>query len=222
MKHNSPNPAAGGRREFIKGMGVAATLSVVPAGLPKLVYAGSFSNSEDPGLVVVGSFTAASAALLGIPSNEIEPAIQQDNVSLAWMYYVMCFDANSDATLAFTNSYVYYNKIGYSDQDIANILLIESGSQNTPRKDATGVMSRLTMQMWLFGVWYGETEVKRIPSSKDLIPKDWQVDMVVASRGYKNAWIWRIAQAHPMGFSHFNFGSWADTPPSLTDYGIPE
>ena len=34
-------------------------------------------------------------------------------------------------------------------------------------------------------------------------------------------WIWRILQAHPMGYSMMRFGYWANKPPPLERYLKP-
>ena len=41
---------------------------------------------------------------------------------------------------------------------------------------------------------------------------------VYSAVAYRRGWIWRIAQAHPMGYSHFDLNSWGEAAPPLTDY----
>jgi hypothetical protein len=211
-----------GRRAALTGIGAVAASTIFPVpGLPTLVFAGPVPTAGNLDLVVVGNYLAASSALLGVPASALSPPAEQDDIQLQFMYSSMCNGANSHATLAFTNTYVELRDQGLSDQEIAaRLLTFSPGPPAAIRTDEVGTMARLTMQMWLFGVWYGGTEVATVTPSNQWITGDWAVDMVVSARGYKSSWIWRMAQAHPMGFSHFNFGSWADTPPSLEDYGI--
>jgi len=44
---------------------------------------------------------------------------------------------------------------------------------------------------------------------------------VVSSNSYVEGWIWRILQAHPMGYSMMRFGYWANQPPPLSAYLKP-
>ncbi|MEX0957531.1 MAG: hypothetical protein WDZ83_20235 [Rhizobiaceae bacterium] len=221
IKADAPYPDLG-RRAALTGMGaVAAAAILLVPGLPSRVFAGPSPTADDLDVVVVGNYLAASAVLLGVPVGALAPQAEQDDIPLQFMYYTMCNGANSSATLAFTNTYVEYRDMGLSDQEIAaRLLTFAAGPPAAVRSDGVGAMARLTMQMWLFGVWYGGTEVGNVTPSNKWITGEWAVDMVVSARAYKSSWIWRMAQAHPMGFSHFNFGSWADQPPSLSDYGI--
>ena len=45
--------------------------------------------------------------------------------------------------------------------------------------------------------------------------------VVVSSNSYVEGWIWRILQAHPMGYSMMRFGYWANQPPPLSAYLKP-
>jgi hypothetical protein len=42
--------------------------------------------------------------------------------------------------------------------------------------------------------------------------------MVISPAAYTQAWTWRVAQAHPMGYSEFRYGYWAGEPIALEDY----
>ena len=80
-----------------------------------------------------------------------------------------------------------------------------------------GALARLTMLMWLYGLWYGGTETVRMPASVAVIGPDHRTDRVVSVRAYRNGWIWRFAQARPMGVAGAP-GAWAEAPPSLDEF----
>jgi hypothetical protein len=40
---------------------------------------------------------------------------------------------------------------------------------------------------------------------------------VLTPAAYTQGWAWRVAQAHPMGYSELRFGYWADQPFSLSE-----
>ena len=93
----------------------------------------------------------------------------------------------------------------------AGRLLADGGR---PRADDVGALARLTMLMWLYGVWYGGTETARMPGSAAVIGPDHRTDLVVSVRAYRNGWIWRLAEARPMGVAGAP-GAWAQAPPGL-------
>ena len=79
---------------------------------------------------------------------------------------------------------------GAAAPEVARRLLEAEGS---PRPDGVGALARLTMLMWLYGVWYGGMETARMPGSVSLprLPAQ-RTDAVVSVHAYRNAWIWRV------------------------------
>jgi len=72
--------------------------------------------------------------------------------------------------------------------------------------DATdGPICRSIMKMWFLGAWY--------PSEDPL-----KADHVISTQAYKEALVWKVAQAHPMGYSVWTFGYWASDPPPLAEF----
>lgn len=218
MKTTNSASANLSRRSALKKVGSIAVLTTIATpGLPSLIYAGPEPVASEFDLD--GSYLQLSQALTGIPSSTLYPPAPPDNTPLQLMYWNLCNLANSTATQHLIDEYRSYRSQGLTDQQIGDQLLKTSG--DVIRSDAVGTMARLTMQMWLFGVWFGEAEVTKVPSARTTIKGQWAQNFVVSALAYKSGWIWNIAQAHPMGFSHFNFGSWAEAPPTLADYGIP-
>ena len=43
-------------------------------------------------------------------------------------------------------------------------------------------------------------------------------DKVISSAAYTQGWMWRVGQAHPMGYSEWRFGYWAADPPPLDTF----
>ncbi len=203
------------RRTVIKSAGAIGATLLAP-NLPMWARA-----EETPSVTAPDSFTDASAALLDIASDVLVPELKQDDISLADMYYDLCNRAMPLAVSNMLTDYQAYTAQGYSQQQIANLFLRSASDLNLPNGSSSGAAARLTMMMWLFGVWYGGYEVQNLKSSANYISDTYQTDFIVSSRAHKNGWIWRFAQAHPMGFSHFKFGSWAEPPPDLSDYTNP-
>jgi Membrane bound FAD containing D-sorbitol dehydrogenase len=64
--------------------------------------------------------------------------------------------------------------------------------------------ARSILKLWYVGIWYPPTP----PPT------------VVSADAYTGGLIWKAAQAHPIGFSTFQFGDWEREPPSLQDFGV--
>lgn len=171
------------------------------------------------------NFVRFSSQLIHVRREFLLPPVPQDGVQLCDIYYgVLKAAATEDALKQFSEL--------ISQPKIKPETLLSNGKPST---SAAAWAARMTMMMWLFGGWYGKTERskmaevlslpsepldavdQRMPYFKD--PR-FKKDYVISSRAYANGWIWRVAQAHPMGVSQFAFGSWAKEPPSLTDYGF--
>jgi Membrane bound FAD containing D-sorbitol dehydrogenase len=74
----------------------------------------------------------------------------------------------------------------------------------------TKYLARSIVLMWYLGAWYDPNHLQELerPNPPPLKFK------VISSKAYTQGWVWRVAQAHPMGFSEMQFGYWA-RPPSL-------
>ncbi|WP_157768268.1 hypothetical protein, partial [Burkholderia ambifaria] len=172
-----------------------------------------------PSAPAPAGFVDMSAALLGIDRRVLEPPVQPDDMCLSSAYYDLATRAAPDGMIQLMREFERRVSSGQSEAAIAHALL--TAGADLPRPDAVGTFARLTMLMWLFGVWYGATECVRQPAARAHITDEgYQSDFVVSARAYRAGWIWKIAQAHPPGFSQFSFGSWADPAPSLAEYGI--
>lgn len=68
-----------------------------------------------------------------------------------------------------------------------------------------GALCRSIIKLWYLGVWYD--------------PVNPRADVqVVSSQAYKEALVWKVMRAHPMGYSMWTFGHWAEDPPELTEF----
>ena len=161
-----------------------------------------------------------SAALIGADPARLEPEARAGEVALADAFHALCREAAPDATAALLAAWREAAPPGgpapggEAEAGAAGRLLTGGGR---PREDGIGTMARLTMLMWLYGVWYGETETARVPDSAGVIGPDHRTDLVVSVRAYRNGWIWRLAQARPMGVAGAP-GDWAETPPGLDEF----
>ena len=68
-------------------------------------------------------------------------------------------------------------------------------------------LAQSIIMAWYFGVWY---EWKGAEGGKPRFT-------VISADAYTQGWAWRIAQAHPAGYSNLRFGHWALRPPPAFD-----
>ena len=75
-------------------------------------------------------------------------------------------------------------------------------------------LARSIMLAWYLGAWYEPADLKKPPSVPPPIPFE-----VLSPTAYTQGFVWRVAQAHPMGYSEWAFGYWSDPPTqSLDDF----
>jgi hypothetical protein len=71
----------------------------------------------------------------------------------------------------------------------------------------TTFLARSIVLLWYLGSWYDPQDLKTASPKGAFIPS-----RVVSAKTYTQGWIWRIAQAHPMGYSELQFGYWSRPP----------
>ena len=206
------------RRSVIQG--AVGSLALV-GGLP--VWARGEQQPDEPAPT---DYLRLSAALVGADPARLEPEARAGEIALADSFHALCLEAAPDATAAMLAAWREVAPRGdeaagdeaagdeAAGDEAAGRLLAGGGRA---RADGVGVLARLTMLMWLYGVWYGGTETARMPDSAAVIGPDHRTDLVVSVRAYRNGWIWRLAQARPMGVAGAP-GSWAEAPPGLDDF----
>ena len=207
------------RRSVIRGAGAAGSL-LLAGGLP--LWARGEQPPDEP---APADYARLSAALLGVDAARLEPDARAGEVPLADSFHALCREAAPAATAALLSAWreAAPNNVaaprgpatgGPAALAAAGRLLADGGR---PRADDVGALARLTMLMWLYGVWYGGTETARMPGSAAAIGPDHRTDLVVSVRAYRNGWIWRLAQARPMGVAGAP-GAWAEAPPRLGEF----
>lgn len=73
---------------------------------------------------------------------------------------------------------------------------------------AAGPVARSIIKLWLLSTWYD--------------PQDPSVAVkIISSQAYKEGLVWKIMQSHPIGFSMWTFGYWAEDPPPLPAFLEP-
>lgn len=151
------------------------------------------------------NFVDLSSALTGLASSKLAPAI--DPINLPPVFFDTAQKGLGAAVLSsLLEQYATLKGEGKTADQIAAAVLATPNSQ-------TAQGARSIMKLWLLGVWYQPYD------QGDQHKGD---QHVVSDQAYKESWAWSIAQAHPMGYSQFHFGYWAEQPPGLEAFtGVP-
>jgi hypothetical protein len=81
--------------------------------------------------------------------------------------------------------------------------------------DDVKYLARSIVLMWYVGSWYEPAELKRLATPNAL---PFASHEVISPAAYTSGWVWRVAQAHPMGYSDMQFGYWTHPPQPIDDF----
>lgn len=151
---------------------------------------------SDPNLQ---DFIDLSAELTGLSAKLLAPAV--DPINLPPVFFDTAQQGmGTEAFSKLLNLYVPIK--GQPHKQIASAILGSSDPQI-----AKG--ARSIMKLWLLGSWYQPYD-QGTAHTGDI--------RVVSDQAYKESWAWKIAQSHPMGYSEYHFGYWAEQPPTLKQF----
>jgi hypothetical protein len=159
-----------------------------------------------PSESVVQDFANISAALTGFQPSFIRPFLDPVNLSGTFYEFAVSqagqsmMDTLLDAFRALQNQ-----TPTPTPQTIANTLL--EVTSTTPSNQAQ--LCQSIIAMWYLGSWYPPPFLAST-----------SLQQVISSQAYTKSLVWNVAQAHPMGFSAFTFGYWAQPPASLSTFGV--
>lgn len=160
------------------------------------------------------SFLSLSAALTGVPNTSLRPNV--DPIDLKREYFK--FIQQQKETEAFPSllKLAPPKKELLTDAELADIRgKVAAAAQADPK---VKYLTRSITLLWYLGAWYAPSALQVHEASKGAKRPDFQV---VSVNAYTHGWIWRVAQAHPMGYSDMQFGYWKATPADLKSFGGP-
>lgn len=168
--------------------GAAATTAATAVGATTTSWHADAAEAANPMKLFVG----LSSALTGIAEKKLAPDRDVLNVKEAY------FDqaASQDAFDALLKLYAAHQTNPNKDE-IAKIILEQSGSD-------IRYLARSLILAWYLGAWYEPSELQK-PSR----PTNFKI---ISPTAYTQGWVWRVAQAHPMGYSEWAFGYWQNDP----------
>ena len=155
-----------------------------------------------PVVTPLQTFVDMSALLTGIAAGNLAPGVDPKNIKQVYFNY-----AQQQAGASFDDLLkIYQNNSTLPAAKIANIIFNDSGSDIC-------FLARSVMLMWYLGSWYAPADLAKAGTNTP--PPN---SVVISAAAYTQGWAWNVAQAHPMGYSNFQFGYWANNPPTLVDF----
>jgi hypothetical protein len=149
----------------------------------------------------VALFVSLSSFLTGISTSELAPAVDPNEPPLKNVYYDYANKDNAKTLQTLLD--VYQKNIGQQPDAIANAIF------NNPDPLVASLARSITLE-WYLGSWYAPEALQ-----KHTLPVP---SLVISPTAYIGGWSWRVAQAHPMGYSYGSFGYWATPPQPLSAY----
>nr|WP_249158021.1 sorbitol dehydrogenase family protein [Bradyrhizobium jicamae] len=183
--------AAAGAVTSLSTSAEAAAPATPPAASP-------LPNQDD-----LRAFVALSSVLTGIAVLKLAPTV--DPIQVKNQY----FDA-AKADPAFPTLL----QMVRSDPDPKNPVATATKVMNDPKLKFLG---RSIILAWYLGAWYDPKNLETYNQPGDH-PFPLNPVKVISGTAYTQGWTWRVAQAHPMGYSELRYGYWAEDPLKLDAY----
>jgi hypothetical protein len=167
--------------------GAAATTAATAVGAATTSWPAAAADAATPMKLFIG----LSSALTGIAEKKLAPDRDVLNVKQAY------FDAAASHG-AFDGLLKVYaaHQANPNKDEIAKVILEQSGSD-------IRYLARSIMLAWYLGAWYEPAELQK--------PRP-TTFKIISPAAYTQGWVWRVAQAHPMGYSEWAFGYWQNDP----------
>jgi hypothetical protein len=191
------------RRAVVAGtVATTAVAAVVPLGN------GAYANGQDADMV---AFLLLSEALTGVDMKTLAPEFTANSEVL-----------NSDPgvdPIQIKDDYFPWIKDNDPASSFSKLLEIPKGHPQSATDIVTAVnasdenvrfLARSIVLLWYLGSWYKPEDLKNKVAS----PK------VVSPKAYTQGLVWRIAGAHPMGYSNLQFGYWSRDPHDPSSPGL--
>jgi hypothetical protein len=205
------------RRAMLAGaVATTAVVTVVP--IANLAYAAQ----ADPDMI---AFLLLSAALTGVRIENLAPEFVLKNDDIL----------NSDAGVDPINvKNEYFTQARTSDAATFGKLL--QIAKDHPRSAAdilaavnttedTKFLARSIVLLWYLGSWYKPKDLMMNvtpPATPGATPAGTRAfisSQVISPKAYTQGLVWKLAQAHPMGYSNLQFGYWSRNPNDPNDPG---
>jgi hypothetical protein len=182
------------RRKILTGAAATAAGAVGPANLTTQTAAQTTAADDADR----ESFKTLSVALTGIDRERLCPAVDPIQIDVPYLA-----QAKSDPAFGGLMQIIRAepNPAAAADKVL-----------NNPDPNIK-YLGRSIILMWYLGAWYEPKTLQKFNLSPPKPP--YPPDKIISRAAYTQGWTWRVAQAHPMGYSELLFGYWSNEPPKL-------
>jgi len=209
------NAAAGiTRRTVLAGAVTTAAATTLGVDTPASAQTADPNSKAD-----MDAFVTLSAALTGIAAGRLAPAtdsIEMKQDYFRWVNakqpaaFASLLQVTKSAAIKIPDVNTDPNSGGLVKQDDVDRL-----AKQIEARDDTKFLARSIVLMWYLGSWYEPDSLKALTQPD---PPRFISHTVISPKAYTQGWLWRIAQAHPMGYSDLQFGYWNRPPQPLDDF----
>ena len=190
------------RRTVLAGAAAAtavATVGTVNTTAP--AHAADPNSAQD-----MTDFITLSSALTGIAATKLAPG--SDPIDVKRDYFKWLSDKQPAVF-----------------EKVLNIVRENRSASNLPQVIVDKVqadpdskfLARSIVLMWYLGAWYDPEHLKALAEPSASPPPEVS-HKVISAKAYTQGWVWRVAQAHPMGSSDMQFGYWQHKPNPRSDF----
>ncbi len=180
----------------------------VVLGAPTVLIASSLAASRTARAAAptddqIRAFIRLSAALTGVGRSKLMPNVDEPDVKTEYFRHL---DANAQPAFG---RLLQLAPAGASDSTILDAVTAKAVSDVDIR-----FLARSLVLLWYLGKWYAPSYLKALVDAADpaqVLPPPGAVT-ILSAKAYKHALVWRVGQAHPMGYSDMQFGYWSDRP----------
>lgn len=150
------------------------------------------------------AFKNLSAALTGISADKLAPVT--DALELKQDYFKWVMDRKPDQFKALL-------QIAKANPTALQTIVDQSQANGDAK-----FLARSIVLMWYLGAWYDPDDLKRLVAARSAEQPLFISHTVISSKAYTQGWLWRVIQAHPMGYSDMQFGYWTRKPEPIEDF----
>jgi D-sorbitol dehydrogenase-like protein len=194
-----------GRRSVLV-RAATALIAASSASFDKPALADTAASDDD-----LLSFVNLSAALTGVPNVSLLPNV--DPIDLKREYFKFIQQQKETEPFAALFKLAPPKKGPMTDAELADIRGKVAAAVKA--NDKVKYLTRSITLLWYLGGWYVPSALQAHEQSQGKTRPGFQV---VSANAYTHGWIWRLARAHPMGYSDMQFGYWKEDPASLDTF----
>jgi hypothetical protein len=197
-------PAAVSRRTVLAGAAATAALTL-----------GGEARAETPPVETdMTAFIKLSAALTGVAFNLLAPDTDALDMRKVYLDFVSSKQLPAFTTLLQVTRDTKLQVPSANPGIIGQADVDRLVSAIEAKGDDAKYLARSIVLMWYLGAWYAPADLKALAQD----PRHFVGHTVVSSKAYVQGWLWRVAQAHPMGYSDMQFGYWTRPPDTLLNF----